>query len=88
MVLLRNPDYRTPERLRPFKSEGVGVVEASGEAILPVPRGPEAQEMWRVIREEGLGLVRSLIAGNSPPLPSELARELLDCAAEAAGAAG
>jgi len=88
VVLLRNPDYRTPELLRPFKSEGVGVVEASGEAILPVPRGPEAQEMWRVIREDGLGLVRSLIAGNSPPLPSALTRELLDCAAEAAGAAG
>ena len=88
VVLLRNPDFRTPEPLRRFKGEGVGVVEASGEAILPVPRGPEAQEMWRVIREEGLGLVKSLIAGNSPPMPSDLARELLDCAAEAAGAAG
>jgi hypothetical protein len=88
VVLLRNPDYRTPERLRPFKSEGVGVVEASGEAILPVPRGPEAQERWRVIREEGLALVKSLIAGNSPPLPAGLARELLEQAADAAGAAG
>jgi UDPglucose--hexose-1-phosphate uridylyltransferase len=85
VVLLRNPDYRTPESLRRFKSEGVGVVEASGEAILPVPRGPEAQEMWRVIREEGLGLVKSLIAGNSPPMPSALARELLEYAAGAAG---
>jgi UDPglucose--hexose-1-phosphate uridylyltransferase len=85
VVLLRNPDYRTPEALRRFKSEGVGVVEASGEAILPVPRGPEAQEMWRVIREQGLGLVRELIAGNSPPADLALARELLEHAGAAAG---
>jgi len=84
VVLLRNPDFRTPEPLRRFKSEGVGVVEASGEAILPFP-GPAGQEMWRVIREEGLGLVKSLIAGNSPPLPSALARELLEYSAGAAG---
>jgi hypothetical protein len=85
VMLLRNPDYRTPERLWRFKSEGVGVVEASGEAILPVPRGPEAAERWRVIREQGLGLVKELIAGNSPPLPPDRARELLELAA-AAGA--
>ncbi len=85
VVLLRNPDFRTPERLRRFKSEGVGVVEASGEAILPVPRGPQAPEMWREIRERGLGLVRELIAGNSPPRDPALAGELLDRAAGAAG---
>jgi hypothetical protein len=85
VVLLRNPDYRTPERLRRFKSEGVGVVEASGEAILPVPSGPEAPEMWREIRERGLGLVKELIAGNSPPMPLAGARELLERAAAAAG---
>jgi len=85
VVLLRNPDYRTPEALRRFKSEGVGVVEASGEAILPVPRGPEAPGMWRVIREQGLGLVKDLIAGNSPPMPGGLAgvTELLEHAAAA-----
>ena len=85
VVLLRNPDYRTPEDLRRFKSEGVGVVEASGEAILPVPRGPEAPEMWQVIRERGLGLVKDLIAGNSPPMPPALARGLLEHAVAAAG---
>jgi len=83
VLLLRNPDYRTPEGLRRFKSEGVGVVEASGEAILPVPRGPEAQAMWREIRECGLRLVKELIAGNSPPRDREQARELLECAAAA-----
>jgi UDPglucose--hexose-1-phosphate uridylyltransferase len=83
VVLLRNPDYRTPERLRRFKSEGVGVVEASGEAILPVPRGPEAPEMWREIRERGLNLVVDLIAGNSPVMPPDRAGEMLEKAAEA-----
>jgi len=86
VVLLRNPAYRTPERLRPFKSEGVGVVEASGEAILPVPRGAQAQGRWREIREHGLALVKELIAGNSPPREPALARELLQHAARAAGA--
>jgi hypothetical protein len=81
VVLLRNPDYRTPESLRRFKSEGVGVVEASGEAILPVPRGPEAAQMWSEIRENGLRLVKDLIAGNSPPRDPERARELLEYAA-------
>jgi galactose-1-phosphate uridylyltransferase len=66
-VLLRNPDYRTPEPLRRFKGEGVGVIEASGEAILPVPGGPEAEAMWREIRGGGLALTKALIAGNSPP---------------------
>jgi hypothetical protein len=84
-VLLRNPDFRTPERLRRFKSEGVGVVEASGEAILPVPRGAEAPDMWREIRERGLSLVKDLIAGNSPPRDPARARELLEYAAAAAG---
>ena len=66
-VLLRNPDFRTHERLRRFKSEGVGVIEASGEAILPVPKGPEAEEMWRTIRGDGLSLTKQLIESNSPP---------------------
>jgi UDPglucose--hexose-1-phosphate uridylyltransferase len=78
VLLLRNPDYRTPEGLRRFKSEGVGVVEASGEAILPVPRGPEAQAMWREIRENGLRLVKELIAGNSPPRDPARMRALLE----------
>jgi UDPglucose--hexose-1-phosphate uridylyltransferase len=76
-VLLRNPAYRTPEALRRFKSEGVGVIEASGEAILPVPRGPEAEAMWREIRSGGLRLVRDLIGGNSPPRDAATMRELL-----------
>jgi len=77
-VLLRNPDYRTPPALRRFKSEGVGVIEASGEAILPVPKGPEVEEMWREIRGGGLALTKALIAGNSPPQDPERMEELLE----------
>ena len=77
-VLLRNPDYRTPLALRRFKSEGVGVIEASGEAILPVPRGPDAQAMWGEIRGNGLALTKALIAGNSPPQDRERMEELLE----------
>lgn len=75
-VLLRNPDYRTGEELRRFKTEGVGVVEASGEAILPEPRGPEAAALWREIREGGLPLVKRLIAENSPPRDLSLLADL------------
>jgi galactose-1-phosphate uridylyltransferase len=77
-VLLRNPDYRTPAGLRRFKSEGVGVIEASGEAILPVPKGPEAGELWREIRGGGLALTKALIAGNSPPQKRQQIGELLE----------
>jgi UDPglucose--hexose-1-phosphate uridylyltransferase len=77
-VLLRNPDYRTPVHLRRFKSEGVGVIEASGEAILPVPKGPEAEALWREIRSGGLQLTRALIAGNAPPQDPERTEQLLE----------
>ena len=62
--------------LRRFKTEGVGVVEASGEAILPEPRGPEAAALWREIREGGLLLVKRLIAENSPPRDLSLLADL------------
>jgi UDPglucose--hexose-1-phosphate uridylyltransferase len=85
IVLLRNPDFRTPPSLRRFKSEGVGVIEASGEAILPVPEGEEAAELWRTIREDGLRIVTGIIRGNSPALPEERMRALLEATRRAAG---
>jgi UDPglucose--hexose-1-phosphate uridylyltransferase len=78
IVLLRNPDFRTPSRLRRFKSEGVGVIEASGEGILPVPEGEEAEALWRRIREEGLRIVTGIIRGNSPALPVARMRALVE----------
>ncbi len=62
-IILRNPDYRTPAELRHIKSEGVGVIEASGEAILPVPRD---EATWRMVREGGLEIIKGIIGGNNP----------------------
>ena len=78
ILLLRNPDYRTPPELRRFKSEGVGVIEASGEAILPVPEGEEAEELWRRIRTEGLTIVKGILHGNSPGLGTEAMAGLIE----------
>ncbi len=65
-IFLRNPDYRTPEALRRFKSEGVGIIEAAGECILPAPSGEYAEGAWKVIRESGLELVKGILSGNNP----------------------
>ncbi len=77
-VLLRHPDHRTPPALRRYKSEGVGVIEAAGEAILPVPVGAESAHMWKTIRDPaaGLALVLDIIRGNAAPLPLEIERGL------------
>ncbi|MBN1836734.1 MAG: hypothetical protein JW820_12840 [Spirochaetales bacterium] len=77
-VLLRNPDFRTPPELQRFKSEGVGVIEASGEAILPVPRGEDAERSWAEIRERGLAIVKGIIRGNSPGLSPDRLAGLLE----------
>ena len=63
ILLLRNPDYRTPPELRHIKSEGVGVIEAAGEAILPVPRD---EATWKRVRESGLEIIKGIIGGNNP----------------------
>jgi UDPglucose--hexose-1-phosphate uridylyltransferase len=78
IVLLRNPDFRTPPALQRFKREGVGVIEASGEAILPVPEGEQAEELWREIRENGLDIVKGIIRGNSPEVPEAKMKALLE----------
>jgi UDPglucose--hexose-1-phosphate uridylyltransferase len=62
-LFLRNPDFRTPPELRHIKSEGVGVIEAAGEIIVPVP---EDQNTLREIREGGLKIIRGILAGNNP----------------------
>ena len=75
-IFLRNPDYRTPENLRRFKEEGVGVIEATGEGILPVPAGDEAEEIWKYIRSSGLDLMKSLLSGNNPVKSTERIKEI------------
>ncbi|MBA7673345.1 hypothetical protein ES703_81540 [subsurface metagenome] len=65
-IFLRNPDFRTPPTLRRYKSEGVGVIEAAGECILPVPSGADEEEKWKAIREKGLEIIKGIITGNNP----------------------
>jgi hypothetical protein len=62
-IILRNPDHRTPPSLRALKEEGVGVIEAAGEIILPVPGEPE---LWRRIEEQGLDIIMGILMGNNP----------------------
>ncbi|MFH1761389.1 MAG: DUF4922 domain-containing protein [bacterium] len=71
-IFLRNPAFRTPERLRRIKSEGVGIIEASGEGIYPVPTGPDAEELWNEIRGNGLNVIKDIIDGNNPVKENEL----------------
>ena len=67
-IFLRNPDYRTPSSLLPLKREGVGVIEAAGEAILPVPESPA---LWEKIWKDGLSVIKGIIEGNSPIKPGD-----------------
>jgi UDPglucose--hexose-1-phosphate uridylyltransferase len=62
-IFLRNPDFRTPSVLQHIKSEGVGVIEAAGEIILPVP---EEASVLRRIRERGLEVILGILEGNDP----------------------
>ncbi len=71
-VILRNPDFRTPKELTGIKSEGVGIIEVSGEGIYPLPEGPEAEEKWDYIKNRGLELIKGIINGNNPVKKKQL----------------
>ncbi|MBI4979385.1 MAG: hypothetical protein HZC28_18050 [Spirochaetes bacterium] len=70
-IIFRNPDHRTPGHLTKIKSEGVGIIEVAGEGIYPVPKGPEEKELWRMIDEEGLSVIKGVIEGNNPVARSD-----------------
>jgi UDPglucose--hexose-1-phosphate uridylyltransferase len=76
-IILRNPDHRTPPELQEIKSEGIGVIEMAGAAILPVPAGPRAERIWDQIRNQGLDIIKGIIKGNGP-LPEERYGQLRD----------
>lgn len=61
-LFFRNPDHLTPPDLLRIKSEGVGVVEASGEAIFPSPEEPVMEE----IRRDGLLIIKRILSGLNP----------------------
>lgn len=83
-VFLRNPDFRTPAALQHIKSEGVGVIEAAGEIILPVPN---KESTLRSIRAEGLDVIRGILEGNNPVKGNkrEQLEEVVDSALKAMG---
>jgi galactose-1-phosphate uridylyltransferase len=65
-LLLRDSRYRTPEELRPIKSEGVGIIEMAGEVILPPRPEKNREENKEYFQEIGPEFVPALIGGNAP----------------------
>lgn len=65
-VLLRNPAYQIPDRLHRYKQEGIGIIEAAGVGIFPVPEGEEAPAVWNEIRMEGKEIMLRMIEGINP----------------------
>jgi len=63
VIFLRNSDFRTPEELKHIKSEGIGVIEMAGEAILPEPK---EKNLGKYIKKEGLNIIKEIIKGNNP----------------------
>ncbi|ORX98207.1 hypothetical protein K493DRAFT_313751 [Basidiobolus meristosporus CBS 931.73] len=68
VIFLRHPDHRTPESWLKIKTEGVGIIEAAGEGIFPVPSTarPDEKELWREIRENGKTIIKDILAGLNP----------------------
>lgn len=66
-LFFRNPAHLTPPDLLRIKSEGVGVVEASGEAIYPPPDDAVLEE----IRTNGRVIFRRILEGLNPLAPEE-----------------
>lgn len=65
-LLFRSSLCRTPEPLKRYKTEGVGVVEAAGEFVFPVPTGPDAEAIEREILTEGRRIIRDFLQGLCP----------------------
>jgi galactose-1-phosphate uridylyltransferase len=66
IIFFRNPAFQIPRELRRFKSEGIGIIEAAGAAILPVPSGPDAEELHGEIRKNGGRIIRGILEGINP----------------------
>lgn len=64
--ILRNPDFRTPQKLQTIKSEGVGIIEVAGEGIYPVPSGDKEAWAWDQIENHGLSVIKGIIEGANP----------------------
>jgi UDPglucose--hexose-1-phosphate uridylyltransferase len=62
-LFFRNPAFLTPPDLLRIKSEGVGVVETSGEGIYPPPVDDAGVEE---IQRDGLTILRRILGGLDP----------------------
>jgi galactose-1-phosphate uridylyltransferase len=82
-IFFRNPAFLTPEKLRRIKSEGIGVIEAAGVGIFPVPAGDDAEELRRRIRGQGGEIMKGILGGINP-LPDGERKTFFDWAVGAA----
>ncbi|WP_281612522.1 DUF4922 domain-containing protein [Flammeovirga sp. SubArs3] len=76
-LVLRNAAFNTPSKLLKYKYEGIGVIEACGEGILPTPEGDEASQINKDIREEGKAILKGILKSINP-LNSEDALSFFD----------
>ncbi len=67
-MIFRHPAYVSSPRLKNYKSEGVGVIEMAGEAIVPPRPGLSRAENENFFRNYGWQIALCIIAQNSPPL--------------------
>lgn len=66
-LVFRHPAYVSSERLRRIKSEGVGIIEMAGEAIVPPRPGLSRAANEEFFSAHGEAIARAIIAQNSPP---------------------
>ena len=78
-IFPRNSDFRTPDELQMIKSEGVGIIEMAGEAMLPVPDGSEQEQKfkWDMIKNKGLDVIKGIIKGNNPIKDYKIIKDLI-----------
>jgi len=65
-LLFRSQSCVTPGPLLRYKTEGVGVIEAGGEFIFPVPTGPEASAIEHEILTQGRTIALGFLQGLDP----------------------
>lgn len=65
-LIFRNADFNTPKELLKYKYEGIGVIEACGEGILPTPEGDQKEEIFNDIRTEGKKIIINILKGLNP----------------------
>jgi len=72
-IFLRHTNFRTTPEFQKFKSEGVGILEMSGEIIVPVPNAddPEKEYKWNIYKNNGLYIIHGILKTNTPSVSLE-----------------